>query len=524
MNIRETTGNDFQAVLGWMQQHAAAGSKLRSDSRLVEAGDIFFALPGSRSSPQDYVSDALQRGAQAVVIAPVAVAGDLAAAYLDFPSRKLPVVAVTGTNGKTSITHWIAQAYAKPTAVIGTLGAGFIGERRALETFGLTTPDAVRLQQMLHDFRQEGASLVAMEASSIGLHQGRLQGLEPAVAVFTNLSRDHLDYHDDMHAYAQAKAGLFAMLGHRQGLHATQLERATREKPAHAVINADDTWAQTMIDACPRASRLWFYSVEDRPDQAIDLAARHNADLLWASYEPQDRGSGLRWARFAPEQRKATAQGVVQLGLMGRFNAANALAVACTLMALGQSTAQAMCSLHDLSPIPGRMQCIGAPQTPLVVVDYAHTPDAVEQVLRALRPVADQRRGRLHCVLGAGGDRDPGKRHDMAALAIKSCDRLCLTSDNPRYEDPAAICEALRQGAIWVCPEAAYDPARLLVDVDRGSAIEQIIVSADAGDVVLIAGKGHENYQEVRGQRLYFDDCEHARQALARHWSLEVHA
>jgi hypothetical protein len=159
------------------------------------------------------------------------------------------------------------------------------------------------------------------------------------------LSRDHLDYHDDMHAYAQAKAGLFAMLGHRQGLHATQLERATPEKPAHAVINADDTWAQTMIDACPRASRLWFYSVEDRPDQAIDLAARHNADLLWASYEPQDRGSGLRWARFAPEQRKATAQGVVQLGLMGRFNAANALAVACTLMALGQSTAQAMCSL-----------------------------------------------------------------------------------------------------------------------------------------------------------------------------------
>ncbi|MEY2718481.1 MAG: UDP-N-acetylmuramoyl-L-alanyl-D-glutamate:meso-diaminopimelate ligase, partial [Pseudomonadota bacterium] len=220
MTMRAPAAAPWTSVLHWLRQKAAPGARLRSDSRMVQAGDIFFALPGLRSQPQTYVDDALKRGASAVLLAEApgdplhsavlplpalaSVAGELAAAYLDYPSRRLPVVAVTGTNGKTSVSHWIAQAWPEPAAVIGTLGAGFIAEAKPLETFGLTTPDAVRLQQLLADLAEQGASLIAIEASSIGLDQGRLQGLEPAVAVFTNLSRDHLDYHPDMQAYAQA--------------------------------------------------------------------------------------------------------------------------------------------------------------------------------------------------------------------------------------------------------------------------------------------------------------------------------
>jgi UDP-N-acetylmuramyl-tripeptide synthetase len=538
---------ELTSVLNWLRRKSAPGAKLRSDSRMVHTGDIFFALPGLRRQAQSYVGDALKRGASAVLLAdsqleigveagveagveigveagveapllPVAglasFAGELAAAYLNYPSRRLPVIAVTGTNGKTSVSHWIAQAWSKPAAVIGTLGAGLMGAAQPLEAFGLTTPDAVRLQQMLGDFAEQGASLIAIEASSIGLDQGRLQGLEPAVAVFTNLSRDHLDYHADMHAYAQAKARLFAMLGSA---------RASAAQ-AQAVINIDDVWARVMIEACPPGCPLWFYSVQDEPDAAKALASQHQAHLLWARHAPADHQSGLQWARFEPGKPKAVDQGQLQLGLMGRFNAANALAVACTLMALGQRTQDAVQSLGALKPVPGRMQCMGTAQTPLVVVDYAHTPDAVAQVLVALRSVTEQRQGRLHCLLGAGGDRDPGKRHAMGALAIKACDRLCLTSDNPRDEDPQVICEALRQGAISVCPEAAHDARRLLVDVDRGSAIDHIIASAAACDVILIAGKGHESYQEVRGHRQHFDDSEHAQHALKRHWPLEVRA
>ncbi|NBQ77850.1 MAG: hypothetical protein EBT99_04250 [Betaproteobacteria bacterium] len=213
MTMRAPAAAPWTSVLHWLRQKAAPGARLRSDSRMVQAGDIFFALPGLRSQPQTYVDDALKRGASAVLLAEApgdplhsavlplpalaSVAGELAAAYLDYPSRRLPVVAVTGTNGKTSVSHWIAQAWPEPAAVIGTLGAGFIAEAKPLETFGLTTPDAVRLQQLLADLAEQGASLIAIEASSIGLDQGRLQGLEPAVAVFTNLSRDHLDYHPD---------------------------------------------------------------------------------------------------------------------------------------------------------------------------------------------------------------------------------------------------------------------------------------------------------------------------------------
>ena len=510
-------------VLQWLSQRVDTRAAMRSDSRMVQPGDLFFALPGLQSAAQRYVSDALERGAGAVLLADDAAhshrsvfawsglanhAGELAAAFAAYPSRKLSVVAVTGTNGKTTVSHWMAQAWSQTAAVIGTLGAGLIDSDQPLESFGLTTPDAVRLQQMLRDFLAQGTSLVAMEASSIGLHQGRLQGLEPAVAVFTNLSRDHLDYHANMQAYAEAKAQLFAMLTPGR---------------SQAVVNADDAWAGTMIGACPAGCPLWLFSLQEQADEAQALAARHRAHLLWADYRADDQASQVQWALFAPGNPKAIHQGHKKLALMGRFNAANALAVACSLMALGQSPSEAMQALDRLKAVPGRMQCLGQSQTPLVVVDYAHTPDAIEQVLVALRPVAQQRQGRLHCVLGAGGDRDPGKREAMGAAAMGIADSLCLTSDNPRYEDPEAICEALKKGASGVAG-LARDSKRLFVELDRGLAIDRVIQQAGPRDVILIAGKGHERFQEIQGQRISFDDESRAREALQLHWPLQVQA
>ena len=537
MNTMQATTDAFTSALHWLRQKAAPGAKLRSDSRMVQAGDIFFALPGSQTGADRHVDDALERGAGAVLLSVQdrswpgaftrfdhsdprvyrfeqleAVAGKLAASYLGRPSSKLPVVAVTGTNGKTSVSHWIAQAWPDKAAVIGTLGAGVLDAdsgsnhaNDALEGFGLTTPDAVRLQQMLQDFLDQGARLVAMEASSIGLAQGRLQGLEPAVAVFTNLSRDHLDYHADMQHYAAAKAGLFSML------------HASAGAP-QAVINADDAWSQVMIDACPENCSLWFYSLEGEPEAARSLAGRFGAPLLCATYQPLEHESLLQWALFEAGASKATAQGQLRLGLMGSFNAANALAVAASLMALGQSADQAMASLPGLKPVPGRMQCFGDSSTPLLVVDYAHTPDAIALVLNALSMVARQRQGRLQCLLGAGGGRDAGKRPAMGAAAMSAADRLCLTSDNPRDEDPRLICEALQQGALSVCPDAAGDDSRLCIELDRGRAIDRLIREAHSEDVILVAGKGHERYQEVRGQRLAFDDRDHVARGLRTHW------
>jgi len=537
MNDLSASPDPWTEVLNWLRSRAASGAKLHADSRRVQYGDIFFALPGSQSEADRYVDDALERGAAAVLLSVEgrqrrcreldprkpderiyefaqleAVAGELAARYLGHPSRRLPVVAVTGTNGKTSVSHWIAQAWPGKAALIGTLGAGvFNDQQEPLEAFGLTTPDAVLLQQMLQDFLAQGAGLVAMEASSIGLEQGRLQGLEPAVAVFTNLSRDHLDYHPDMQAYARAKARLFGLLKPGVG-------------NGQAVIHADDAWSQPMIEACPDGCTIWLYSIEDQPAASRALADRFRARLLWAAYTPVDDESLLQWSLFAPGEPEAVAGGALRLRLMGRFNAANALAVACALMALGQSSGQTMASLARLTPVPGRMQCFKSPCSPLVVVDYAHTPDAIAQVLDALRLVARQRQGRLHCLMGAGGDRDAGKRSAMGAAAMKGADRLCLTSDNPRYEDPSAICEALRQGAIAECADAKQADQRLFVELDREIAIDRVIRQASAEDVILIAGKGHECFQELRGHRIAFDDRVHAARGLHTHWALGAQA
>jgi len=468
----------------------------------------------------------------------------------------MPLVAVTGTNGKTSVSHWIAAHWSAPSAVIGTLGERFFNPGSASEAeaipgadpsgAALTTPDAVALQTQLQCVAGRGAQMVAIEASSIGLHQGRLQGCTPAVAVYTQLSRDHLDYHGSMQAYAQAKSTLFRLLGRSPW-------------GAHAVVHLDDPWTPTMVDACPSEAALLFYGLGEDFDlaraRAGELAQgdQRSVALLWArledGVEDDFHGMRLRWRYIAPEGdlRHEVLSGLQPLSLLGRFNALNALAVAASWIALGRPVEQALEALSELRPVEGRMDRLGGGSAPLVVVDYAHTPDALEQVLLALRPLARRRKGRLICVVGAGGDRDAGKRPLIGAVAVRHADRVCFTSDNPRSENPLQIIEQILSGAraapnaspretagcAAANPEtpddqtAPFGDAALRLqfvstEVDRAVAIDRILAEAAQEDLVLIAGKGHERYQEIGGQRLPFNDRQQAALALARHWSLKA--
>jgi UDP-N-acetylmuramoyl-L-alanyl-D-glutamate--2,6-diaminopimelate ligase len=375
-------------------------------------------------------------------------AGELAAEFFGRPSESLWMCGVTGTNGKTSCSQWIAALLGK-TAVVGTLGAGFPG---ALSAAVNTTPDAVELQFLLKTFREQGAGAVAMEVSSHGLAQGRVNGVRFDCALFTNLTHDHLDYHGTMAAYGEAKARLFEMPG---------LEVA--------VLNLDDAFG-------------------------VELARRLRGRVRTIGYslEPRD----------APVAEKITWDPQLRLPVLGRFNVSNALGVLGCLVANGISLEQGARLLAKLPPVPGRMQAVG--EEPLVVIDYAHTPDALENVLQALRPVAAERGGQLAVVFGAGGDRDPAKRPLMGAIAARLADRVLVTSDNPRSEDPLAIISQIEKGM----------PGKHVVEPDRARAIEQMIRTSSASDVVLIAGKGHETYQEIAGKRPHFSDEEQARAAL----------
>jgi UDP-N-acetylmuramyl-tripeptide synthetase len=549
----------------WLRQQLPARARLRCDSRLVSAGDAFFAYPGEQGDGRQWLAPALDAGAAAVVMERVGIepyeavvagagvpwlgveglrrqAGEIAAAYLGEPSTRMTVVAVTGTNGKTSCTHWIAQGFeqrarqraaaqgeaggmngradgaaagpAPRAAVIGTLGSGlaapaddpggFVAEDAAEAV--LTTPDALGLQHRLADFAARGIELVALEASSIGLQQGRLNGTHIAVAVLTNLTRDHLDYHATLQAYAAAKAKLFAW---------PTLEAM--------VVNLEDPASTEMLSAADPDLRRIGYLVADAPAGGVallDAGERSTAcsDLLTAT--PLD-GHGrilLSWFRAAGEAHasdpRAAAGGGdsvdLQLSLIGRFNVANALAVAGTGLALGWSLQEIAAGLERLRPVPGRLQMVGDQRDermPLAVVDYAHTPDALANALAALRPLASARNGRLWCVFGAGGDRDPGKRAPMAAAVERHADVVVLTSDNPRSEAPEAILAQLRAGL-------AAAPWR--EQPDRAAAIAEALAAAAPADVVLIAGKGHERYQEIGGRRLPFSDVEQAREALRR--------
>ena len=466
--------------------------ELALDSRSVRPGDLFLAVPGAKVDGRAHIADALGRGAAAVAyevdgatVLPITdvplipVKGlvrqlsDIAGRFYGDPSRLLNVVGVTGTNGKTSVTQLVAQALdllGQRCGLIGTLGTGFY---EALQSGRLTTPDPIAVQATLADLKKAGAKAVAMEVSSHALDQGRVAALAFDVAVLTNLSRDHLDYHGSMQAYAAAKAKLFGWTGLRC-----------------RVLNLDDAFGSTLAEE-GHESRLITYSLLD---PAATLYCR----------EAEFDDHGVR-------ATLVTAQGehVLRSRLLGRFNLSNVLAAVGTLLALDYPLDDILKVMPQLEGPLGRMQRLGGGKQPLVVVDYAHTPDALDKVLLALRPHA---KGELVCLFGCGGDRDRGKRPLMAEVAERLADRVLVTDDNPRSEDPLQIFADIRPGF-----SAA---ARVEFVSGRGPAIAQLIAKANADDVIVLAGKGHEDYQEINGQRLAFSDLEEAAKALAT-WEVD---
>jgi UDP-N-acetylmuramoyl-L-alanyl-D-glutamate--2,6-diaminopimelate ligase len=373
------------------------------------------------------------------------------------------VLAVTGTNGKTSTAQLLAHAcdfLGKRAGVLGTLGNGLVG---AVEPSTHTTLDALQLQEKLASFRDTGAAVVALEASSHGLEQGRLNATAIRTALFTNLTRDHLDYHGDMDSYRDAKRLLFRWPG-----------------LVYAILNLDDPASVHYRAALDARVRCWTYSLD----------ARSGADFAALSVTPSLQGLVLRVATPIGECD-------IRTRLLGRFNASNALAVLAGLLSLNIPLADAVRALEAVPPVRGRMECY-ADSRLTAVVDYAHTPDALEKVLLTLR---EHVRGRLWCVFGCGGDRDPGKRPMMGALAARLADRVVVTSDNPRSEDPQAIIDDVLSGM------TGEDRLRVQVCADRRAAIALAMTEAVPGDMVLVAGKGHEDYQEIRGVRYGFDDA-----------------
>jgi len=462
---------------------------LTSDSRRVAPGAAFFAWPGATADGRRHIAQALERGCAAVLWesegfswdrgwrvpnAPVkdlrTQAGLLAHEFYGRPSEAMWVCGVTGTNGKTSCSQWLAHVFSLQeikTAVIGTLGSGFPPQLNAIDN---TTPDVLELHRLLAEFKAAGARAVAMEVSSHGLDQGRVNGVDFDCALFTNLTHDHLDYHRTMAAYADAKARLFDAPG-----------------LATAVLNLDDAFGVQLAQRLTaRGVRTIGYGLSVVPVEVSEFVFAKSID---------DKRVAIQ---------STWGEACVTISQLGRFNVANTLGVLGCLVAKGIPYAESVKLLEQLPPVPGRMQKVG--DRPLVIVDYAHTPDALDKVLAALRPVAEERGGRLVTVFGAGGGRDAAKRPQMGLAASRRADRIVLTSDNPRSEDPRAIIEAIRGGVTVECS----------VEPDRAQAIAAAIGAAAAADVILIAGKGHERTQEIAGRRLPFSDAAVARAALAR--------
>lgn len=461
--------------------------ELTLDSRKVRPGDLFLAVPGYRQDGRVHIADAISHGAAAIAyeaegaeemavttaeLVPVRNLAEqlsaIAGRFYGEPSRSLHLIGVTGTNGKTSVTYLIAQALdrlGERCGIIGTLGTGFHGQ---LVLGQHTTPDAIGVQANLASLRKQGARAVAMEVSSHGLAQGRVGALAFNVAVFTNLSRDHLDYHGSMEAYGEVKTRLFTMpgLGCR-------------------VINLDDGLGRSLA-AKHAESRLITYSLED-------------ASAYLYCQEARLDDNGIHARLVTPQGERS-----LRSPLLGRFNVSNVLAAVGALLGMNYPLDEILAVMPELQGPAGRMQRLGGGDRPLVVVDYAHTPDALEKVLGALRP---HTRGRLLCLFGCGGDRDRGKRSLMAQVAERLADHVVVTDDNPRNENPQQILDEIRAG--FRAPgQAAFVPG-------RAAAISRCIAGSEVDDVVLLAGKGHEDYQEIKGERLPFSDLEQARNALA---------
>ncbi len=472
---------------------------LVTDSRAVQRGDTFIAYPGTQADGRRYIAQAIASGANAVIweadgfvwddawqVPNLAVAdlrhhaGELADHVYGKPSDALWMVGVTGTNGKTSCSHWIAQtlnALGKSSAVMGTLGNGFPGD---LQPTLNTTPDAIRVHGLLADFFTHKAQAVAMEVSSHALEQGRVNGVKFDVALLTNLSRDHLDYHGDMQHYAAAKRRLFDWY---------QLK--------FAILNLDDAFGVEL------AEKLHDAEVETvgygLTDEALTLAERLGIRMVYGGDLRMD-AQGL-----SMQVHSSWGRGALRSGLLGRFNAANLLGTLAVLLVSGIELQDALRELAQVQAVAGRMQRFGGGDQPVVVVDYAHTPDALEKVLQTLREVTTASGGKLICVFGCGGDRDRGKRPLMGAVAAKLADVCILTSDNPRNEVASAIIEDIAGGISG----KSYQ-----IIEERTAAIAHAVSVAAAIDTVLLAGKGHEDYQEISGVRHAFSDAAQAQRAL----------
>ncbi len=499
MALRQLVSID--AALGWFAERGVRA--LTVDSRNVAPGDAFIAWPGYAVDGRHFVAQALTAGASACLVeadgaaafdgldrAEVAVmpdlkatAGPLASAFMNSPSEKLHVTAVTGTNGKTSTAWWVAQASSslgQRCGVIGTLGVGEPPsplQPSAITFTGMTTPGPVTVQAGFKRFADAGFSACAIEATSIGIKEHRLAGTRIDTALFTNFTQDHLDYHGSMEAYWAAKRELFAWPGLRA-----------------AVINIDDAHGAQLAQSLQERLRggaldVWTYSIGGE--------ARLRASNIGYA------GGGLGF-----DLREGDETAAVKTQMIGDYNVANLLATIGGLRASGVSLADAAATCALLTPVPGRMQRIASDATgPQVVVDYAHTPDALEKALLALQPFAAERGGQLWCVFGCGGNRDVGKRPLMGALAQRLAQHVVITSDNPRDEAPAFI-------LLQIVAGLAGSQERVNVIDDRRAAIAHAVRSARAHDVVLVAGKGHEDYQEIRGVKHPFSDVDEASAAL----------
>jgi len=485
-------------LIALLRSKVECGAHLSADSRTLSRGDVFVACPGRTVDGREFIAAAIQRGASAVLVHIAAVAdykpsqytvdvlmvvdlnarlGELADLWYERPSASMTVLAVTGTNGKTSCVDWLSQAIRQSgskVGVIGTLGVTY-PDGNVCASY-LTTPDVISVHKILAALHQAGAEYVAMEASSIGLDQGRLNGVRIHAAGFTNLSRDHLDYHGTMQAYEAAKIRLFAWPDLR-----------------YAVLNLDDPVGVRLSQKL--SCDVLTYSISKQVDSAVLTASELQTTSQGIEFSLKDSGQQLR----------------VQTQALGSHNVSNLLCVAGLLRTLGWDLTKTSQALEQLGSVDGRLErvppLLADVAVPLVLVDYAHTPDALERVLRTLRPLAQARQGRLWCIVGCGGDRDAGKRPIMGAVAHKLADSVIVTSDNPRTEEPAAIVAAIVAGI-------PGDASNVRIVEDRAQAIMQATLSASATDVILIAGKGHETYQEIKGVRHAFDDRQWAQAAF----------
>ena len=495
----------------------APTANLASDSRRVKLGDVFFAFApaaGETADGRSFIDGAIEQGAALVVLDPAGFswneawsvpyltveqlkqhAGAIAHAFYQQPDAGMFTVGVTGTNGKTSSAVWLGQALSRggePAAVIGTLGVGVFRPRGEVEydVTGYTTPDAVLLARSLAALREKGAASLAIEVSSIGLEQGRVSGMHFDVALFTNLTRDHLDYHGTMEAYESAKVKLFDWPGLKT-----------------AVVNLDDAAGVRIIDHLQAQPAPLAGTIPLIGYTLHDATARPDIDGVMMLRASQLRAGRSGGTEFHLDSPLGVAQ--VRTQLVGGFNISNALGVMGAMLAKGLGLRAAIEAVEALQPAPGRMQQVGGQDAPLIVIDYAHTPDALEKTLAALRPVATDRGGQLWCVFGCGGDRDPGKRPQMGSIA-QAADHVLVTSDNPRSEEPHAIIEQILAGMEQNNPASTVQALD-----DRAAAILSAIKHAAKPDVILLAGKGHEPYQEIKGKKLPFSDVDHAQLALS---------